>query len=133
MISVSIILSGILWILFSSVDRNYKYPTISPALQREQSEIIKKIYHVQTKAPEVQQETVRIQPKILSKQYTNTETVTVTVKPILEQQDQRQQVNSNTVQKDQYNDVWSTFPSSDYESYYYLRNNPWSPDYKPGY
>ena len=129
MVSVLIILSGILWVLFTQMDRNYEYPIYSADLLKEQSEIIQGVYRLQPATTEVIEEIAPIAPKtvpVLQSEMAISKPIT---QPLIKQFEQSQPL----AQKDQYNDVWSTFPSSDYESYYFLRNNPWSPDYKPGH
>ena len=56
MVSVLLILSGILWILFSQVDNNYKYSIFSPDLQKEQSDIIQRIYQLEPSDTQSQQQ-----------------------------------------------------------------------------
>ena len=129
MVSVLIILSGILWVLFSQMDRNYEYPVYSENLLKEQSKIIQKVYQLQPATTEVIEEIAPVAPKIIPAQQPEL----AISKPITQLQVKQLEQSQPPAQKDQDNDVWSTFPSSDYESYYFLRNNPWSPDYKPGY
>ncbi len=129
MVSVLIILSGILWVLFTQMDRNYEYPIYSENLLKEQSKIIQEVYQLQPATTEVIEESAPVAPKIIPAPQPEL----ATSKPVIQQQVKQFEQSQPLAQKDQYNDVWSTFPGSDYESYYFLRNNPWSPDYKPGY
>ncbi|MCP4076024.1 MAG: hypothetical protein GY744_07560 [Gammaproteobacteria bacterium] len=129
MVSVIIILSGILWILFTQMDRSYYKPVYSADFQKEQNKIIQQVYQLQAKIVEAPEEVISVIPEaepVQSQEMAD-------IKPVVDQQVKPLQQSPPIAQKNQYNDVWSTFPSSDYESYYFLRNNPWSPDYKPGY
>ena len=129
MVSVILILSGILWILFTQMDRSYQNPAYSADFQKEQNRIIQQVYQLQTKAAEAPTEVISVIPeaKLVQSQET------AVIQPVVNQPVKPLEQSPPLAQNEQFNDVWSTFPSSDYESYYFLRNNPWSPNYKPGY
>lgn len=129
MVSVLVILSGILWILFSQIDSSYKYPIFSADIEREQNDIINRVYQIK---PTLTQQEIVKKPAtppavdiISDKETLQTKVVTSPAS--------RMKVLSASQQNIPYNDVWSTFSDTDYETALYLKNNPWSPYYKPGY
>ncbi|MCK5665270.1 MAG: hypothetical protein KAI17_17405, partial [Thiotrichaceae bacterium] len=119
----------ILWILFTQMDRSYKYPAYSADFQQEQNRIIQQVYQLQTKTAETPKEVIPVTPEAEPIQKKEI----AIIQPEAKQQVKPLEQSQPLAQTEQYNDVWNTFPSSDYESYYFLRNNPWSPNYKPGY
>ncbi len=126
-VAVLIILTGVLSVLFMQMDRSYQYPSFSPDLQKEQSDIIKRIYQIQTKTSVIQEEALPITTNNSNTAQLKNSTV---IEPISSQPVQTSPV---PVPQNQIGDVWGLPQTSEYESEYYLRNNPWSPDYKPGY
>ena len=134
MVSVLFILSGILWVLFTQVDNNYKYSIFTPDLQQEQSDIIQRIYHVESEVSAPQQPLSSVTPeKLQAIREANTR-----IQPIVNSSTSQSEEMTKTVAavpsatNNNYNDAWSTFPALDSEASYFLRNNPWSPDYRPG-
>lgn len=124
-VSVLIIISGILWVLLTEVDNNYEYPSISPDLNKEQSEIVQRANQSHPEVQQTQKFLSKNMQKSVSGQYNNT--------TIIEPVNQQIKHSSPLLQENQYNETWGTFPDSNYKPNYYFRNNPWSPDYKPGY
>jgi len=124
MLSVLIILSGILWVVFSQIDRSYKYPILIPDIQKEHNEIIHKIYQLEAEETVVENNAAALSPGLATAQNIaieilegNSSTSTQITTP-----------NTNATIN-----VWSSSSNPAYEPAYSLRNNPWSPEYKPGY
>ena len=102
LLSIILILAGISWVVFSQGDSATK-PIISlPDLTREQQDIIRNIYQLPAE-PEAQVSSAIVD-------HPQSATVTAT---------QNLPVANNA--KD-----------AKYDTPYYLRNNPWSPHYRPG-
>ena len=132
MVSVLLILSGILSILFTQVDNNYEYPIFSPDLQREQNDIIQRIYQLQPEASEIQQEISSVTPEQL-KVIREEAAIIQPMADTRDSQHPQQAVKAApTAAKNNYNNAWSTFPVTGSEPGHFLQHNPWSPDYKPG-
>lgn len=137
MISVLIIVSGILWILFTQFDRSYEYSIFSPDLEREQSEIIQRIYQLKPVEQQDVAATTIDEVVVTAPQATDLPVITsapeVQMASVEAKPELQVAAPAELQQTQQYNDVWSTFQNSDNEPYYFLKNNPWSPDYRPGY
>ncbi len=132
MISVLIIVSGILWILFVQIDTKYDYPTFSSDFVKEQNDIIQKVY--QTANPTIQQDTATVPAKANIEKPLAVPVITSNMISSIEPKPALPVVapSSSLQQNSQYNEAWDTLPDSNFEDYN-LRNNPWSPYYKSGY
>ena len=137
MVSVLFIVSGILWVLFTQVDDNYEYSIFSPDLQREQSDIIQRVYQLKPEISATQQELTSVTPENLQAMRESAPVIQPAntyrnVNQTVNQYERQAAVVAPSVEKNNYNDVWSTFPVLNSEDDF-LRNNPWNPQYKPGY
>lgn len=127
MFSVLIILSGILWIIFTQVDRSYDYTTEFSNLQQEHSELVQKVYQLQ---PKQQQPTTfipepaEVQMKAMAE---------IELKNAAVERTAITSVPSTSAHTHNYEEWSNPAVFQSFESAYSLRNNPWSPDYKPGH
>jgi cytoskeletal protein RodZ len=122
MLSVVIILSGIAWVIFTQTDSRFNYSSEFSSLNAEQDEILRQYYQLQekylpsnqkaaTQAPQPAVQITRVLPQIAN----------VSAQP------QANVTASATAE------VWSSRITNEQEPDDFLRNNPWSPDYQPGY
>lgn len=125
MISVVLIFTGILWVLFTQMDNNFEYTINSPDIYKKQSKLIQEIYQI---APDA----AKTQPEMSSVTLENLQEIREA-----KTANSQLQARSNpiTEPKGQYNEVWSTFPPARVTNSVpddFLRHNPWNPDYQPG-
>lgn len=112
MLFVLIILSGILWVIFSQLDQSYETPILFHDIQKEHNEFIQKIYQLQPTEPVVISKPVSISPNL----------------------SETQNKATGNIEQNRYLAPETLHPNSpSYEPSYSLQNNPWSPGYKPGY
>ena len=124
--SVLIILSGILWIIFTQVDRSYDYSSEFSSLQQEHSELVQKVYQLQPVPQKPVQpliaDPIEVQRTALAEIESKN---AATIKPATES------TTDQMASQPPY-DEWDNPAHQSFESAYALRNNPWSPDYQPG-
>ena len=141
LISIAVILTGIMLIIVTQIDRSQTaYPT--PAnFEQEQANIIEKVYqsHLsqtesETTKPSVQkQPVVVVTPSSPVKSQLDTPTATQFDPSFTAPYERYQPRYIQTPQFNNAYEAWGNTPVQHDEPYYSLRNNPWSPDYKPGY
>lgn len=116
MLSVVFIISGIAWVILSQTDDRFDDTRVYGHSDSDQDELLRQFSKLQEKyltLPEAQQAT-----------------------PIIESQPVVKPVASDSLQistAQAPDNVWSDSLSTEIEPIEFMRNNPWSPDYQPGY
>lgn len=116
MLSVVFIISGIAWVILSQTDDRFDDTRVYGNSDSDQDELLRQFSKLQEKyltSPEAEKATpiVQLQP---------------VVKPVASET-----VQISTAQVP--DNVWSDNLSTEIEPIEFMRNNPWSPDYQPGY
>ncbi len=120
MLSLFIILAGILLIIFIQFDRGYKLTSEIPVFHQEQNNLINNLYQ-NNKDQLSQQQPSSPEPEVLTADGA-----------YLQPLNPDQSSYSGRVDT-RYSDRRNLSGYYQYDESYLLRQNPWSPDYRPGY
>lgn len=121
MLSVVFILSGIAWVILSQTDNRFGHSVEYSDLNGEQDEILRQYYQLQEKyLPKEKSAALISKPATVAAAPAPVSSETATIAPSAYKAPAR-------------GEMWRNNVTNEIEPAEYLRNNPWSPDYQPGY
>ena len=142
LISIAVILTGIMLVIVTQIDQSQATYPNSVNFEQEQASIIEQVYqsHLNqdlSRAKDKQSVQERpVAPETTSSAIISHPDIPTAPKfdPSLNTQYERYPPRyMQTPQFDNAYEAWGNTTVQNDEPYYSLRNNPWSPDYRPGY
>ena len=142
MISIAVIVTGILLVIFTQLEQSQLGYTTPTSIEQEQSNIIEHVYKIRstqemsstTAQPLQTRQTAPVMtPENIIKESPKQAPLSADATKILQEQVDVHLPSQTVPQFNNAYDVWTNTSKQSIEPYYSLKNNPWSPDYKPGY